>query len=375
VSPPAGTNTNWLERCDAAADCEGAGDCLCGVCTISCTSNAQCSAVGQDVRCTAADEASCGAGAPDSICLGEPSSRADASTSNGDPALTLMRVGTEVKITERYRSCELDDDCILVGTSCNACCERDAISALDLDAYTTNRELACSDYRGPECDCMAADVVPRCVDGLCAALTPDPVRDCFSPSQNVQRAQFSDALGCECEQVGLEVCVGLLSIGVRQPLLCAKGANGTRWTRVDGGACDIDEPDCSLEQQRADADACLSEYASCFERVQGGFCGSGCVEPFTCNEDDCQYRALDPAECNDLRVWEGRCGDVRYRAQSTGLQMVTQYWNADTAQLLAMRETTDSTLTPCGGEVLSGDLAVVKNCELVLDATTEVCSR
>jgi hypothetical protein len=298
---------------------------------------------------------------------------ADASTSNGDPALTLMRVGSEVEVTERYRSCELDDDCVLVGTSCNGCCEQDAIRSPDRDAYTVNHELACSDYSGPECDCDFADIVPRCVDGLCAAVTPDPVRDCFSPSQNVQRARFRDALGCECERAGLEVCVGTSSINTRVPLLCAEGANGTRWTRVDGGPCVVNATDCPVEQRRTDADACLAEFASCFERAQGGFCGTGCRAPLECSAQTCPYTPFSAAECADLGVWEGTCGDVRYRTESGGLGGPTWYWNDATGELLAMRWSSDGIDRTCEGETVSGDFTVVDDCTVVLDATTEIC--
>ncbi|HMI92238.1 MAG TPA: hypothetical protein VK509_12770, partial [Polyangiales bacterium] len=121
-TPPAsGTNTNWLKHCDTSADCHGAGDCLCGVCTLSCSSNAECSPVGRKVGCAPASQAKCEDGTTGSLCLpASPQSNAsDAGTlgqgdaapgdaAPGDAGLTLTRVGSEVQVTERYRACGLD---------------------------------------------------------------------------------------------------------------------------------------------------------------------------------------------------------------------------------------------------------------------------
>jgi len=361
--PASGTNTNWLKHCDTSVDCDGAGDCLCGVCTLSCKGNAECSPVGRGVSCTPASGASCEDGTTGSLCLPKP-----AQSNAGDAGLTLTRVGSEVQVTDRYRACGLDDDCVLVGTSCNGCCEQDAIRAHDRDAYAFNHELACSDYRGPICDCSLADIVPRCIDGLCATAEPDPVRDCYSPTQNVQRANFPAALGCECAPVGLEICTGSFS------LACVKGADGSRWARVDSRPCPS-ETDCFEERRRADADACLADYVRCFELPAGGFCGSGCRAPLMCSGEDCQYSPFSLAECDD-GIWEGVCGNVRYRSQSASLsgQWLAWYWNEATGELLATRSTSDSTNSPCGGDVVSGDLAVVATCEVARNTTTEICS-
>jgi hypothetical protein len=361
-APSAGTNTNWLKHCDASAECEGAGECLCGVCTISCTSNAECSPAGSGVRCGPTSKASCEDGTTGSLCLPAPEQ-----PSARDAGLTLSRVGSEVQVTERYRPCGLDDDCILVGTSCNGCCEQDAIRAQDRDAYAVNHELACRDYSGPECDCSFADIVPRCVAGLCAVATPDPIRDCYSPSQNVQRANTAVANGCACEPAGLQACVDFIS------LICVAVSDGGRWMRIDDGACS-NNADCSLERRRADAEDCLAEFTTCFERQAGGFCGSGCRRSLECTDETCQYSPFDPAECADLGVWEGVCGDVRYRTESRGLGGPTWYWDVATGELLATRASSDFIDPTCEGEIVGGDFTVVESCEVVLDATTEICS-
>jgi hypothetical protein len=375
--PSTGTNTNWLQHCDASAECEGASECLCGVCTISCAGSAECSPVGRDVRCAPASNAGCEDGTTGSLCLPPaPAQGADASTgasdatvaNSRDAGLTLTRVGSEVQVTERYRPCGLDDDCILVGTSCNGCCAQDAIRAHDRDAYVFNHELACRDYSGPECDCAFADIVPRCVDGLCAVATPDPIRDCYSPSQNVQRANTAITNGCACEPAGLQACVDFVS------LICVAVPDGARWMRIDDGACSNQPGNCPVAQRRVDADACLAEFATCIERQEGGFCGSDCRRALECTAGTCQYTPFDPAECSELGLWEGVCGDVRYRTESGGLGGPTWYWDVATGALLATLASSDFIDPTCEGRIVGGDFTVVANCEVVLDATTEICS-
>jgi len=373
-APEAGTNTNWLKSCHATADCDGDGTCLCGVCTLGCTTDATCSRVGSRTRCTPMSEASCGTNATGSACLlGEsvdPSMIDADSPSTGDAGLALVRVGAVVQVTERYRPCGLDDDCILVGTSCNGCCEQDAIRAHDRDAYAINHELACSGFSGPECNCSFADIVPHCVDGLCRAVAPDPARDCYSPSQNVKRAQVPGALGCACvpSLVGLEACVDFTS------LVCLESADGPRWTVVEEGACSF--TDCPESRRHFEVDACLAEFARCFARPGAGLCGRGCRQPLPCTADTCPYTPFDPADCSGarVRVWEGVCGNVRYRAWSGGLGGPTWYWDEATGELLAMRSSSDVIEPRCEGEVVGGDFSVVENCDVVQDATTEICN-
>jgi hypothetical protein len=63
------SNTNWLLACDAPADCAGAWDCLCGVCTEACDDS--CEATGG--VCTRADSLAhtlqCGGDEANAVCL------------------------------------------------------------------------------------------------------------------------------------------------------------------------------------------------------------------------------------------------------------------------------------------------------------------
>jgi len=40
--PSADANTNWLSYCDVNTDCRNAGACICGLCTVTCQSDAEC---------------------------------------------------------------------------------------------------------------------------------------------------------------------------------------------------------------------------------------------------------------------------------------------------------------------------------------------
>lgn len=68
----AGTETNWLETCERDAQC-GVGTCVCGVCSLACTTNADCSPEGALAVCATADssaaKAVCGDSPTVAMCL------------------------------------------------------------------------------------------------------------------------------------------------------------------------------------------------------------------------------------------------------------------------------------------------------------------
>src|SRR5262245_60406378 len=82
VSPTAGSNSNWLVSCDVDAHCPGATSCVCTRCTRSCSSDDDCTALG-DARCVQATEAAslseCRDAEPSGLCLPrcEPGACAD----------------------------------------------------------------------------------------------------------------------------------------------------------------------------------------------------------------------------------------------------------------------------------------------------------
>lgn len=71
--PEVGSQTNWLHVCESSADC-GDLECLCGTCTVSCDSDADCSSLDGDATCIPAEDpgaiALCsGYVPPSSVCL------------------------------------------------------------------------------------------------------------------------------------------------------------------------------------------------------------------------------------------------------------------------------------------------------------------
>ncbi len=53
-----GSNTNWLSYCEASADCEGDGSCICGLCTDTCETDAMCARSERPASCVEPEPAS-----------------------------------------------------------------------------------------------------------------------------------------------------------------------------------------------------------------------------------------------------------------------------------------------------------------------------
>jgi len=72
-----GTNTNWLELCTSDSECAPAGSCLCGLCTVECSNDSDCSPgiCGSGL----ATSFQCAAPQPERICLPRPSDAASCS--------------------------------------------------------------------------------------------------------------------------------------------------------------------------------------------------------------------------------------------------------------------------------------------------------
>lgn len=99
-----------------------------------------------------------------------------------------------------------------------------------------------------------------CEDERC--VLPDcPTDECFSPTENVDRAYDGDLQGCECDPSQGDVCVGPAG------LVC--GEDG-RWQAVEDGPCEPIDTPCLGEL--ADPRECIALFNLCVE--QGDiFCG------------------------------------------------------------------------------------------------------
>src|SRR4051812_50162097 len=75
--PSAGTETNWLGACERDAEC-GVGQCVCGICSLACTTDADCLPEGPQAVCATADSAAaqavCGGSAAGGPGLSPPGS-------------------------------------------------------------------------------------------------------------------------------------------------------------------------------------------------------------------------------------------------------------------------------------------------------------
>ncbi len=63
----AGSETNWLARCDEDSDCNQ-GSCLCDVCTVVCERDAECAEINEAASCTPASELDCPELPTQSLC-------------------------------------------------------------------------------------------------------------------------------------------------------------------------------------------------------------------------------------------------------------------------------------------------------------------
>jgi hypothetical protein len=149
--PTAGSNSNWLQRCDVDADCSATTACRCGSCTRSCTAEADCKGLG-DARCVShgapAWRSLCGADEPEvGLCL--PRCEAGSCGSGRacvegacvlaePPATELCATLTPASDDERARDDELiaavESMRVQGGVVCGSDAKTAAANALALDA-------------------------------------------------------------------------------------------------------------------------------------------------------------------------------------------------------------------------------------------------
>lgn len=83
---------------------------------------------------------------------------------------TLSRwYGASVSVSAGFKECSTDQDCVLVGTGCDSCCQTGAINKRLVDEFRKKFRDACDGYRGKVCDCAPAPTEPKCVKALCEA--------------------------------------------------------------------------------------------------------------------------------------------------------------------------------------------------------------
>lgn len=72
-----------------------------------------------------------------------------------------------VQPPREYQSCSQDTDCILVNSSCNGCCQREAVNRKDSLSFERYRSRECDGYDGGICDCCYYVAHAECKLGRC----------------------------------------------------------------------------------------------------------------------------------------------------------------------------------------------------------------
>lgn len=116
-------------------------------------------------------------------CLGgcgpeESSEPADASTGASSesgttpPGLSVNEMGATIEISDAWKACQTEADCVLVWTSCDGCCGQEAIATSREQEFDAASPGLCADYEGGVCDCAPLPTTIDCVASLCT-LVPD----------------------------------------------------------------------------------------------------------------------------------------------------------------------------------------------------------
>jgi hypothetical protein len=166
--------------------------------------------------------------------------------SDPDPLAPLMAAACVAQRCElvdlrsaAISTCVENIDCIAVG---RGCCPPSSASPSEYVGIHTGADagiLMCS----PTPPCLPpephADPLPFCAaDGHCAVRRRETSKgtvsfDCFSPTQNLERAYDRAAVGCDCEPFSMSVC-RKDQTGRRVALICE---GNDHWVAAEDGPC------------------------------------------------------------------------------------------------------------------------------------------
>jgi hypothetical protein len=74
---------------------------------------------------------------------------------------------SEVEPLASQLACGTVDDCIVISSSCDGCCQRTSVNRRDSISYEKHRAEGCSIPSGYVCDCRYLPVTPVCEDSKC----------------------------------------------------------------------------------------------------------------------------------------------------------------------------------------------------------------
>lgn len=74
---------------------------------------------------------------------------------------------SEVQPLESQLACETVDDCIVINSSCDGCCQRTSVNRSDSISFEKRRAEGCSIPSGYICNCMYLPVTTVCENSKC----------------------------------------------------------------------------------------------------------------------------------------------------------------------------------------------------------------
>ena len=74
---------------------------------------------------------------------------------------------SSIPVPPALQACSSDQDCLVVSTTCNGCCQQGAVSRAHAADYDDARAKGCKGFSGAVCECMATPATAQCISGLC----------------------------------------------------------------------------------------------------------------------------------------------------------------------------------------------------------------
>lgn len=154
------SNTHWLDVCERDDQC-GSLQCICGVCTKTCTADATCAGLGDNAVCAAPDCSQ----TTETVCVAAPGG----GTRDGS--------ASDASAPGVSRACTKSSDCAIAEKSCCSFCTTptlDDVLAVNVESVTAYRESFCTGESPPCPMCVPAPANPTihamCVSGQCEAI-------------------------------------------------------------------------------------------------------------------------------------------------------------------------------------------------------------
>lgn len=92
------------------------------------------------------------------------------------PDLLFHKQTDIIAVPAGMRACTVHEDCGYVETACSACCRYEGINkTFNTRFYRDEYSPACETYQGAVCDCVAENIKPVCIKGICRLTRPSPV--------------------------------------------------------------------------------------------------------------------------------------------------------------------------------------------------------